>query len=37
MTGLQPVVGNARVEMMDVVEADIAGEPLQDPRQAKIG
>ncbi len=36
MAGLEPVVRHPRVEMMDVVKADVAGEPLQQPRQAEI-
>jgi hypothetical protein len=29
--------GHARVEMVDVVEADIAGQPVQDVRQGEPG
>src|ERR1700674_2189214 len=33
MTSLQGVIGNARAQMMDVVKADSAREPLQNLRQ----
>src|SRR5260221_1190784 len=33
VTLLEIVVGNARAEVMDVVKADVPGEPLQNSRQ----
>ena len=34
---LQVVVGDARAEVVDVVEADVAGAELQHPRQLQVG
>ena len=36
MTVLQPIVGDAGIELMNLVEADIASELLQYPGQAKM-
>src|SRR5712675_1158035 len=33
VTFLDVVIGNARAEMVDVMEADVAGKPLEDARQ----
>jgi len=33
MRPFQPVVGDTRAQMMNVVETDISGEPLKDPRK----
>src|SRR5260370_42662817 len=33
----QPVIGDAAAQMMDVVHADIGGEPAQDDRQVIVG
>ena len=37
MAALQVVVGNARAQVVDVVEADVAREPLQDFGQLVVG
>src|ERR1041385_2498616 len=37
MAFLQVVIGNPRTEMMDVMKADVAGEPLQHPGKFKEG
>ena len=31
----QPVIGDAGIEMVDVMEADVAGQPVQHPRQVE--
>src|SRR5580658_3141332 len=37
VAGLEPAVRDPLIQMMDVMEADIAGEPLQQRRQLQIG
>jgi hypothetical protein len=36
MTFLQAIVWDARVQMMNVMEADVSGEPPQYARQAQV-
>jgi hypothetical protein len=37
MARFEPVVRDAGIEVVDVVEADVAGEPLQQARQLEVG
>ena len=37
VAGLQAVVGDDRTEVVDVVVADVAAEPAEEPRQLEIG
>ena len=36
VAALQVVIGNSRVQVVDVVVADVSGEPLEDPREVVI-